>query len=86
MESAADAATWRDGLVPVRLGSFSLDSTLLRAGLLVGNTEAGCNAPMFVIDRQLRSAGELVGPLIITLGPIPVAMVARSGRTSRETD
>ena len=46
---------WRDGLVRVRLGGFSFEAALLRAGLLVRHIEAGCNAPMFVTDRQLRS-------------------------------
>ncbi|WP_406288323.1 putative hydro-lyase [Embleya sp. NBC_00896] len=70
---------WRDDLVTFVIGcSFTFDAGLARAGIPVRHVELGRNVPMYVTNRRCRSAGRLDGPLVVSMRPIPAALVARA--------
>ncbi|MGN9837732.1 putative hydro-lyase [Nonomuraea sp. H19] len=76
---------WRDDLVCFLIGcSFTFEAALLDAGVPVRHIEAGTNVPMYRTDRACRPAGELSGPMVVTMRPIPAGLVATAVRiTSR---
>lgn len=80
--SATDAtAWWRDDLVSVLLGcSFSFEAALMRAGLPVRHIEQGRNVPMYITDRACEPAGDFAGPLVVSMRPMPAAMVEQARR------
>ena len=70
---------WRDDLVSFLLGcSFTFESALLQAGVPVRHIEEQRNVPMFVTTIPCRPAGVFHGPLVVTMRPIPAALVARA--------
>src|SRR5512136_1240973 len=72
-------SVWRDDLVSFLLGcSFTFESALLQAGVPVRHIEEQRNVPMFVTNIPCRPAGLFRGPLVVTLRPIPAALVARA--------
>jgi uncharacterized protein YcsI (UPF0317 family) len=69
---------WRPDFVGFLLGcSFTFEAALVRAGVAVRHQELGCNVPMYRTDRPCRPAGPFRGPLVVSMRPIPHAMVAR---------
>ena len=81
-DSSTDATGWwRDDLVSVLLGcSFSFEAALMRAGLPVRHIEQGRNVPMYITDRQCEPAGDFEGPLVVSMRPMPAAMVEQARR------
>lgn len=70
---------WRDDLVSFLLGcSFTFESALLQAGVPVRHIEEQRNVPMFITSIPCTPAGIFRGPLVVTLRPIPAALVARA--------
>lgn len=70
---------WRDDLVTVALGcSFTFENALLREGIPVRHIEDGLNVPMFRTNIPLVPAGPFHGNMVVTMRPIPEAMVARA--------
>jgi uncharacterized protein YcsI (UPF0317 family) len=68
---------WRDDLVSFLIGcSFSFEQALLDAGVPVRNIEQGRNVSMYRTNRECRPAGRLSGPLVVSMRPIPAALVA----------
>jgi uncharacterized protein YcsI (UPF0317 family) len=68
---------WRDDLVTFLIGcSFSFETALLEAGVPVRNLEQGRNVSMFSTRVQCRPAGRLNGPLVVSMRPVPAALVA----------
>ncbi len=68
---------WRDDLVSFLIGcSFSFETALLDAGVPVRNLEQGRNVSMYKTAIQCRPAGRLEGPLVVSMRPIPAALVA----------
>jgi uncharacterized protein YcsI (UPF0317 family) len=68
---------WRDDLVSFLIGcSFSFEQALLDAGVPVRNIEQGRNVSMYRTNRLCRPAGRLNGPLVVSMRPIPAALVA----------
>ncbi|WP_405142107.1 putative hydro-lyase [Sphaerisporangium sp. NBC_01403] len=76
---------WRDDLVCFLIGcSFTFEAALLEAGVPVRHIEAGTNVPMYRTDRACRPAGDLSGPLVVSMRPVPAELVATAVRiTSR---
>jgi len=76
---------WRDDFVTFLLGcSFSFEEALLKAKIPVRHIEENRNVPMYITSIPCRPAGEMHGPLVVTLRPIPPGKVARAARiTSR---
>ncbi|KAB8182787.1 putative hydro-lyase [Microbispora catharanthi] len=76
---------WRDDLVGFLIGcSFTFEAALLEAGVPIRHIEAGTNVPMYLTDRPCVPAGELSGPLVVSMRPIPAQLVPVAVRvTSR---
>jgi uncharacterized protein YcsI (UPF0317 family) len=77
IDSPADiTALWRDDLQWFLLGcSFSFESALQQAGVPIRHVELGCNVPMYRTNRECVSAGVFEGPLVVSMRPIPKALV-----------
>ncbi|HEY7488129.1 MAG TPA: putative hydro-lyase [Streptosporangiaceae bacterium] len=85
-EEVGDATPfWRDDLVAFLFGcSFTFESALMQAGVPVRHIEQRRNVPMYVTSRQCRPAGRLEGPLVVSMRPIPSALVETAvGVTAR---
>ena len=68
---------WGEDLVAFLIGcSFSFESALLDAGVPVRNIEQGRNVSMYRTNVDCRPAGRLSGPLVVSMRPIPAALVA----------
>ncbi len=67
---------WRDDLVPFLIGcSFTFEEALLRAGVPIRHLEAGTNVPMYRTSVPCEPAGSLSGPLVVSMRPVPAALV-----------
>lgn len=72
-------AIWQDDLVCFLLGcSFTFEAAMLRAGVPVRHLEEGKNVPMYITTRPCRSAGIFHGPLVVSMRPIPPALITRA--------
>lgn len=70
---------WRPDLVGFLLGcSFTFEAELLRAGIPVRHLECGCNVPMYITNRMCLPFGPFVGPLVVSMRPIPEPDVERA--------
>ncbi len=68
---------WRDDLVCFLIGcSVSFEQAVLDAGVPVRNIEQDRNVSMYRTNRMCRPAGRLAGPLVVSMRPIPGALVA----------
>ena len=76
---------WRDDLVAFLLGcSFTFETALVEAGVPVRHLEMGRNVPMYRTSVPCRTAGSMAGPLVVSMRPVPAALVASAVRvTSR---
>ncbi|TWD79950.1 uncharacterized protein YcsI (UPF0317 family) [Kribbella amoyensis] len=75
-EPADVTGLWRDDLVSFLIGcSFSFETALLEAGVPVRNLEQGRNVSMYRTSVDCRPAGRLAGPLVVSMRPIPAALV-----------
>ena len=76
-------SVWRDDLVSFLLGcSFTFESALLQAGVPVRHIEEQRNVPMFITNISCAAAGVFRGPLVVTMRPIPAALVSRAVQIS----
>ena len=76
-------SVWRDDLVSFLLGcSFTFESALLQAGVPVRHIEEQRNVPMFITNVPCAPAGVFRGPLVVTMRPIPAALVSRAVQIS----
>jgi uncharacterized protein YcsI (UPF0317 family) len=67
---------WTDDLVAFLIGcSFSFEMALLDAGVPVRNIEQRRNVSMYRTDRACRPAGRLAGPPVVSMRPVPAALV-----------
>ncbi len=74
---------WRDDLVTFLVGcSFTFEHPLLEAGVPVRHLDAGRNVPMYVTSTRCRPAGQLSGPLVVSMRGVPAALVADAVRVS----
>ena len=86
-EAAADVGdvrdVWRDDLVAFLIGcSFTFEDALLAAGVPVRHLEQERNVPMYRTTVACRGAGSLGGPLVVSMRPVPAALVATAVRVS----
>jgi uncharacterized protein YcsI (UPF0317 family) len=76
---------WSRDLVGFLLGcSFTFDDRLVEAGIPVRHREEGKNVSMYVTDRACAPAGPFHGPLVVSMRPIPVALVGRATELTRK--
>ena len=67
---------WRDDLVAFLTGcSFTFERALLAAGVPVRHLEQGSNVAMYVTSRPCLTAGRFSGPLVVSMRPVPAALV-----------
>ncbi|HTX55014.1 MAG TPA: putative hydro-lyase [Candidatus Baltobacteraceae bacterium] len=72
-------ALWHDDLVSFLLGcSFTFEAALLAAGVPVRHIEEDRNVPMYISSLACVPAGLFRGPLVVTMRPIPAALVSRA--------
>ena len=72
---------WRPDLVAFLIGcSFTFEDALVEAGVPVRHVEQGRNVPMFRTDRDCVPAGDLSGPLVVSMRPVPAEQVATAVR------
>ena len=70
---------WREDLVAFLLGcSFTFESPLLDAGIPIRHIEENHNVPMYITNIQCQPAGVFHGPVVVSMRPIPQAMVIRA--------
>jgi uncharacterized protein YcsI (UPF0317 family) len=70
---------WSEDLDSFLLGcSFTFDDLLVEAGIPVRHREQGRNVSMYVTNRPCAPAGPFRGPLVVSMRPIPSALVARA--------
>jgi uncharacterized protein YcsI (UPF0317 family) len=72
---------WRDDLVSFLIGcSFSFEEALVAAGVPVRHLEgeACSNVPMYRTTVPTAPAGRFHGPLVVSMRPIPAALVPRA--------
>ena len=75
-EPAEVTGYWRGDLVSFLLGcSFTFERALLKAGVPVRHIEQDRNVPMYVTSRRCQPAGRFAGPLVVSMRPIPAALV-----------
>ncbi|HEX6471013.1 MAG TPA: putative hydro-lyase [Streptosporangiaceae bacterium] len=76
----ADATPyWREDMVAFLYGcSFTFEGALLAAGVPVRHLEQDRNVPMYVTTRPCAPAGRLAGPLVVSMRPVPDALVERA--------
>ncbi|HEY1066971.1 MAG TPA: putative hydro-lyase [Pirellulales bacterium] len=68
---------WRDDFVGFLIGcSFTFEAALLRAGVPIRHIELGRNVPMFRTNVACRDAGRFSGPLVVSMRPIPDALLS----------
>lgn len=74
---------WTPDLVGFLLGcSFTFEAGLLQAGIPVRHIEEGKNVSMFITSIPCMPAGAFSGPLVVTMRPIPAALVSRAVQIS----
>ncbi len=86
VEEVADVRDhWRDDLVTFLIGcSFTFEHPMLEAGIRMRHQDAGANVSMYRTSTRCLPAGELSGPLVVSMRSIPAAQVADAVRiTSR---
>lgn len=76
---------WRGDLVTFLLGcSFTFEHPMLEAGIPMRHLDAGSNVAMYRTSTRCVPAGDLSGPLVVSMRAIPAARVADAVRiTSR---
>nr|WP_214406061.1 putative hydro-lyase [Pseudonocardia lacus] len=74
---------WRDDLVGFLIGcSFTFERALVAAGVPVRHVEQGVNVPMYRTNRRCRPAGCVGGPLVVSMRPVPRALVRTAVRVT----
>jgi uncharacterized protein YcsI (UPF0317 family) len=76
-------ALWRDDLVSFLIGcSFSFEEALAAAGVPLRHVEACSNVPMYRTNVPTAPAGRFRGPLVVSMRPIPAALVPTAVRVT----
>jgi uncharacterized protein YcsI (UPF0317 family) len=72
-------AYWRDDLVTFLIGcSYTFEEALVRGGVPVRNYLQGKDPGVYVSSIQCKSAGIFLGPMVVTMRPIPSHLVSRA--------
>lgn len=67
---------WQDDFVSFLIGcSFTFEQALLAHGIPIRHIERGCNVPMYVTNRPCVPAGPFHGQMVVSMRPIPEALV-----------
>lgn len=63
--------------------SFTFEQDLLDHGIPVRHIELDRNVPMYVTNRECRSAGSFGGPMVVSMRPIPADLVEKAAAVTR---
>lgn len=76
---------WRDDLVTFIVGcSFTFEAALQEGGIRIAHIDQGTNVPMYRTSIRCEPAGEISGPLVVSMRPVPASQVPDAVRiTSR---
>jgi uncharacterized protein YcsI (UPF0317 family) len=78
-EPTSIAHRWRNDLVAFLLGcSYTFEHALIEAGVRLRHVEQGTNVPVFRTTRACCPAGDLRGPLVVSMRPIREDQVERA--------
>ena len=70
---------WTKDMVAFLLGcSFTFETPMLRNGIPIRHIEENCNVPMYITNMECNPAGVFHGPTVVSMRPIPEAMVVRA--------
>jgi uncharacterized protein YcsI (UPF0317 family) len=70
---------WRDDLVAFLLGcSFTFEWAMLEAGIPLWHIEQGRNVAMWRTSIACRPAGVFHGPMVVSMRPIPAALIPKA--------
>ena len=70
---------WNEKMVGFLLGcSFSFETAMLNNGIPVRHIEENCNVPMYVSNIECRPAGVFSGPTVVSMRPIPEALLVKA--------
>jgi uncharacterized protein YcsI (UPF0317 family) len=73
------ASEWSSDAVAFLLGcSFTFEDELTKAGIPVRHQELSCTVPMFRTSIPTRASGPFSGPMVVSMRPIPAALVDRT--------
>ena len=79
------ADLWQDDFVTFAIGcSFSFEAALLEADIPVRHIEEDCNVPMYNTNIPCASAGVFHGNMVVSMRPIPHALVPRAALITGE--
>jgi uncharacterized protein YcsI (UPF0317 family) len=74
---------WSHDLVAFLIGcSFTFEAALQQAGVPLRHLEQGRTVPMYRASTETRPAGRFHGPLVVSMRPIPAALVATAVRVT----
>ncbi|MBW0091652.1 putative hydro-lyase [Pseudonocardia sp. KRD-184] len=74
---------WRKDLVSFLIGcSFTFERALGAAGVPVRHVEQGVNVPMYRTSWRCRPAGDVSGPLVVSMRYVPQALVETAVATT----
>ncbi|MDH6237759.1 putative hydro-lyase [Cryobacterium sp. CG_9.6] len=76
---------WRPDLVTFIVGcSFTFEAALQRAGIPIAHIEQGRNVPMYRTNVRCAPAGDMAGPLVVSMRPIAADRVADAVRITAQ--
>lgn len=80
------AAYWRDDMVGFLIGcSFTFETAFLRNGIPVRHIEEDRAVPMYITNIECTPAGAFAGPMVVSMRPIPEAMLPRAVQITSRT-
>ncbi len=83
-EPTTVADLWREDLVTFLIGcSFTFESALLTSGVPLRHLAERRNVAMYVTNRSGEPAGRLHGPLVVSMRPVPEALVETAVAVTR---
>ncbi len=76
---------WRSDLVTFLTGcTFTFEPFLERAGIPLRHLEQGVNVPMYCTNRKALGARRFRGPVVVSMRPIPAAMVDQAASVTMD--
>lgn len=67
---------WQEDFVAFLLGcSFTFEAALLEANIPIRHIETEKNVPMYITNKQCKTAGKFKGPMVVSMRPIPSDLI-----------
>lgn len=76
---------WRSDMVGILIGcSFTFEAALKSEGIPLRHVEMGRNVPMYRSSMDCTPVGRIHGPLVVSMRPMPLALVDTAVRVTAE--